>query len=256
MDADPPLARRDAIATRLAKGQSVVAATLAAEFCVSEDAIRRDLRALAAEGRCRRVYGGALPLSAATAPMATRIHIDPTRKSLLAKAAVRVVQAGDVLFIDNGSTNLALVDLLPEDADVTVVTNAVEIAGAIMRRQDVKLILVGGVVDPIVGGCVDAAAVQTIERMRFDRTFLGACSVSAEFGVGAFHFADATFKRAVLDASRQTVVLATADKLEEQAPHRAARLNQVDLLVVEPSTSAEQRTRFEQGGCRLLIASD
>jgi DeoR/GlpR family transcriptional regulator of sugar metabolism len=72
MELESPLARRDVILGRLAQGQSVVAAALALEFDVSEDAIRRDLRALAAEGRCRRVYGGALPLS--KAPMATRIE--------------------------------------------------------------------------------------------------------------------------------------------------------------------------------------
>ncbi|HEX8786620.1 MAG TPA: DeoR family transcriptional regulator, partial [Telluria sp.] len=54
---DLPIARRDLIAQRLAAGQPAIAATLALEFGVSEDAIRRDLRALAAEGRCRRVYG-------------------------------------------------------------------------------------------------------------------------------------------------------------------------------------------------------
>ena len=62
-----PLARRDLIAARLAEGQSVASVQLAAEFGVSEDAIRRDLRALAADGLCRRVYGGALPL--ATRPL-------------------------------------------------------------------------------------------------------------------------------------------------------------------------------------------
>lgn len=73
MNEDLPLARRDEIADRLAQGQSVVAAVLAVEFNVSEDAIRRDLRALAAQGRCRRVYGGALPITPASAPMAARM---------------------------------------------------------------------------------------------------------------------------------------------------------------------------------------
>ncbi len=254
MDADLPLARRDAIAPRLLKGQAVVAAALAAEFNISEDAIRRDLRALAAEGRCRRVYGGALPLSPAAEPMASRIREGSDRKASLARAAVAVVEPGETLFLDSGSTNLALVEFLHEDADLTVVTNAVEIAGAVLRRQDLRLIVVGGLADPLVGGCVDGAAVQTVARMRFDRAFLGACSVSAEFGVGAFHFADATFKRAVLEGSRQAVVLATADKLTARTPYQVAALDRIGLLVLEAATTAEQRSQLEQGGCRLLIA--
>src|SRR6201991_2005259 len=94
-----PLARRDVIAQRLAGGAAVVAATLAEEFGVSEDAIRRDLRALAAEGRCRRVYGGALPVTPATAPMAGQIDESRDRKDALARAAANTIQRGECLFL-------------------------------------------------------------------------------------------------------------------------------------------------------------
>lgn len=254
MDENLPIARRDRIAARLADGKPVVAATLAAEFGVSEDAIRRDLRALAAEGLCRRVYGGALPVSAATAPIAARINSQATGKLRLARAAVDSIKTGELLFLDSGSTNLALVDLLPEDAELTVATNAVEIAAAVLRRQDLRLIVIGGMADPLVGGCVDAAAVQAVARMRFDRAFIGACSVSAEDGIRAFQFADATFKRAAVDAAAAVAVLATADKIAERAAHEIVPMARVDQLVLEPSVPFEVRARFAACGCRLVIA--
>ena len=89
MQTQLPLARRDVIAERLVSGQAVVAAALAQEFDVSEDAIRRDLRALAAEGRCRRVYGGALPVTPGTQPMFARIDESRGRKEALARRATR-----------------------------------------------------------------------------------------------------------------------------------------------------------------------
>src|SRR5258705_10241128 len=110
-----PRSRRDQIAGRLDAGLPVVAAELAIEFSVSEDAIRRDLRALAAEGRCRRVYGGALPLSKAMAPMAARMEEARDRKQALARKAASLVKPGQFVFVDSGSTNLALVSCLPED---------------------------------------------------------------------------------------------------------------------------------------------
>ena len=256
MNEDPPLARRDVIVARLSSGKAVVAAKLATEFDVSEDAIRRDLRARAAEGRCRRVYGGALPISPATSPMATRVAEDRDEKLRLARAAVTSLQSGELLFLDSGSTNLQLVDVLPEDADLVVATNSVEISAAVLRRQDLQLIVVGGLADPLIGGCVDATAVQAVGQMRIDRTFLGACSVSAEDGGGAFHFADAGFKRAVSAASRHTLVLATADKLARRAPHRVAALSQVDALVIDADVDLSRRTALEAGGCRSLILAD
>ena len=88
------------------------------EFDVSEDAIRRDLRALAAEGRCRRVYGGALPLSKATLPMAARMEEGRDRKLALARKAASLAQPGQFVFLDSGSTDLALVTCLPEDYEL------------------------------------------------------------------------------------------------------------------------------------------
>jgi DeoR/GlpR family transcriptional regulator of sugar metabolism len=256
MHDDLPIARRNVIAGRLEGGQPVVAAILATEFAVSEDAIRRDLRALAAEGRCRRVYGGALPLSPATIPMAARIDSAHAEKTRLARAAVTTVQKGELLFLDSGSTNLAIVDALPEDADLVIATNAIDIAAAVLRRQDLQLIVVGGSADVLVGGCVDAAATTVVSQMRISRTFLGACSVSAKDGIGAFHFSDACFKRAVRAASRRIVVLATAEKLQESAPHIVASLSDIDTLIVEPGTDAAQCKALEAGGCRHILVAD
>src|ERR1700753_4223567 len=165
MARDLPLARRDIIAARLADGQPVVAATLATEFGISEDAIRRDLRALVAEGRARRVYGGALPIAPGLANMASRSEKHAEAKSRLAQAGAALIQAGDLVFLDNGSTNLALVEFLPEDRDLTVATNSIVIAAAVLRRQDVPLIMIGGLADPLIGGCVDSGAISAVSQM-------------------------------------------------------------------------------------------
>src|SRR3954447_3796984 len=170
---DLPLARRDLIAGRLFAGQAVIAAALAAEFGVSEDAIRRDLRALASEGRCRRGYGGALPLAGGMTPMAARIGQDRERKLALARTAAGTIQRGELLFLDSGSTNLALAGYLPDDFDLTVATNAIDIGAALLHRQDLHLIMIGGSVDAAVGGCVDADAFAQAARMNIDRCFLG-----------------------------------------------------------------------------------
>ncbi|MBN3851837.1 DeoR/GlpR transcriptional regulator [Paraburkholderia sp. Ac-20340] len=254
MTDDIPIARRELIASRLAAGQAVVAATLAAEFEVSEDAIRRDLRALAAEGLCRRVYGGALPVSPASAPMAARMDEARERKQALAAAAVTQVQRGELLFLDSGSTNLALVDMLPEDFELTVATNSIDIAAALLRRADIRLIVMGGEVNPVVGGSVDAAAVASVQNLHIDRCFLGACAVSAQEGVSAYEFADATFKRIVLSRSRHTIILSMTDKIEAHASHRVAALDAVACLVVEHDVARAQIAALRKAGTTVLQA--
>jgi len=102
MSKNPPRGRRDTLGRRLDEGQALVATELALEFGVSEDAIRRDLRALATEGRCRRVYGGALPISPASTPMKKRIEEDREGKRALASAAATLIKRGIPLILIGG----------------------------------------------------------------------------------------------------------------------------------------------------------
>ncbi len=254
MTLEPPLARRDVILDRLALGQSVVAAELALEFEVSEDAIRRDLRALAAEGRCRRVYGGALPLSKSSAPMAARMEEARDRKQALAREAASLIKPGEFVFLDSGSTNLALVSCLPEDYDLTIATNSIDIAAAALRRSDLRLIMVGGAVNSSVGGCVDAPAVLSLMQMNIDLGVLGACAVSSSTGVGAYDLSDAAFKRAVVAASRKNLVLVTNEKFGARAPHRVAELKGIDAFVVEHDAPQDALEELAAAGCSRITA--
>lgn len=229
---DIPLARRDVIAGRLRDGQSVIATALALEFDVSEDAIRRDLRALAAEGVCRRVYGGALPLSDDT-PMIQRVNEGQAQKARLAKAGAATIRLGELIFLDSGSTNLALVELLPDDFELTVVTNSIVIAAALLPRSDIRLICLGGNVTHQLGGCVDSSAFLQVSRINIDRAFIGACSVSVEGGVCAIDYADSVFKRQVVQSSKHNIVLATNEKFTKNSLHQIAEVSEFDHLIVE-----------------------
>jgi DeoR/GlpR family transcriptional regulator of sugar metabolism len=232
MAVEPPMERRELVAERLAQGQSVSATGLAAEFAVSPDAIRRDLRMLAAEGRCRRVYGGALPVSPASSPMAVRAGEAIARKLALAKAAIGLIRPGEFLFLDSGSTNLALASLLPA-LDLIVATNSAAIAASLADRRDLRLLLTGGVVTPEIGGCVDATSVLAIQQMNIDRCFLGACAISGGEGISSFEPADALFKRALMARSGAVMIMVATEKLGTSAPHRVAALDEIDGIVVE-----------------------
>src|ERR1700735_1129081 len=166
-----PLDRRQQIARRLTRGEAVSAAALATEFNVSEDAIRRDLRALTAEGVCKRVYGGALPLSSASSPIHVRSGEDIGQKRALARTAARLVREGLTLFLDTGSTNRQLAMELPQDAGLTVGTNSIPVAAALMERHGIALVMIGGSVDITIGGCVGARSVAEMQRFRIDLCF-------------------------------------------------------------------------------------
>lgn len=250
-----PIARRDIITSRLDQGLQVVAAELAIEFGVSEDAIRRDLRALAAAGRCRRVYGGALPISAASTPMAVRMDEARGRKDALARVGASLVKPGQLIFLDNGSSNLAVVQFLPVDSHITVATNSIAIASEVVKRKDLQLLMIGGIVDLHVGGCVDAGAIAMVSAMNFDHCFIGACAVAAATGVCAFNMADSLFKKTLVTSGQHNVVLVTSEKLETRAPYRVSAISDIDHFIVEFDASDDKARQLVQADTTVLRAA-
>lgn len=239
-----PQERQQRILERLRARGRVVAAELAAEFAVSEDSIRRDLRELAAAGLCKRVYGGALPLAPGGSPLRQRRGEHAGRKLALARKAATLVRQGQVLLIDAGSTNIAIAAALPERMGLTVVTNAPDVARAVMEREGFEILLIGGRIDPRVGAAVGVQAVQEIERIRADLCFPGACAIDAENGLWSFDSEETRLKRAMIEASGETAVVVTRDKLGTTATHRVADIEHVDHLVVEHGVDRATRAAY------------
>jgi DeoR/GlpR family transcriptional regulator of sugar metabolism len=250
-----PQHRREAIATRLREGASVSASALAREFDVSEDAIRRDLREMAAAGLCKRVYGGALPVSRANVSVQVRSKQAVERKQALARAALGLIRPGDTLFIDNSSTNTELAALLPNDQRLRVITNSLSVGIAVMTKPDVELYVIGGRVDSHLGGVVGVRAVAELRQFRADLCVLGTCAVSVAHGLAGFDMDDVDFKSAALAISGAAVTLVTNEKLETVAPHVIAPIAGIDHLVMEHDAPAALVKALSAAGPSVLSAS-
>ncbi len=228
-----PDERQQLILDRLSRRGRVLAGDLAREFRTSEDTIRRDLREMAAAGQCRRVYGGALPLSPASGSLAARRTQAPERKAALGRAAAALVRPGQVVFIDAGSTNAAIARALPAGLGAIIATNAPDIAADLVGRPGVELIVIGGRVDPRSGAALGARALRDADELRVDLAFLGACAVDGEAGVAAFDAEEAEFKRLIAERAKAVAAAVTTDKLGTAAPFAVAPASRLTHLVVE-----------------------
>ena len=247
--------RHRMIRERLDTEGRVLATDLARDLGISEDTIRRDLRELAALGMCKRVYGGALRLSPASGSLRDRQTQNVDAKSALAAEAVKLVRPGQVVFMDSGSTNLAISRALPDDAGLVVVTNTPAIAMALSGRPGFEVVLVGGRMDAEASAALGAQAIRDIRSVAADLCFLGACAVDVRHGVRAFGFEDAAFKRALVELSRVVVVAATTDKLGTSAPFEVMATADVDDLVVEVDAPADVLAQLAAAGPRIHRAS-
>ena len=246
-DTTLPRERQQLILERLQREGKVVAVELAQAFHVSEDSIRRDLRDLAAQGLCRRVYGGAL-LAPHIAPLGER-HSERTElKRTLGRAAAALVGEGQILFIDAGSTNTALAKALPDHRDLTVVTNAPDVALAVLGRPGFDVVLLGGKLDPHIGGAIGSRTLRQAQDIRADLCFPGVCAIDPKTGLWTIDEEETMFKQAIIEASGETVAIATPDKLVASATHHTVPITAVTHLVVASDTEWEITGQYRAAG--------
>lgn len=249
-----PNERQQLIRERLGRFGRVIAADLALEFKVSEHSIRRDLAALAQAGCCKRVYGGAILLQASEAPFDDRVLADASRKSGLGHAAAAVLRAGQHVFIDAGSTNLAIACAIDPQLQLTIATNSPLIAVQLMKLPNAHVIVLGGPLNRVTGGVTGLRAVEQLRQFNFDLCFLGACAIDPHNGVTAASLEDADFKRAVVAASGQTVVAVTNEKLFSIAHYQVASCEEVATLIVEHDAPRERLDPFFTRGANVVTA--
>lgn len=255
-DADLLTEERQAlIEARLATDGRVLAGQLADELSVSVDTIRRDLRELAAVGRCRRVYGGALPPAPRPGNHQQRVQFMPERKQMLAKAVAPLVTPGMTVFVDAGSTNLASIKALPIEMPLTIVTNAPAIAAFVLDRPKWRLIQIGGEVDMATGGAVGAMAMRDVSAVMPDLALVGTCGFDVRLGLTAHTLEEGELKRFVAERSSQTVAVLTDDKLVTRAPFAFLATQACTHIVFEATAPHEIVADTHKVGVNVLVAA-
>ena len=246
--------RQNLILNRLKTDGRVIAAAMAQELAISEDTIRRDLREMAAAGLCKRVYGGALPATSDVTSLTERLEFKPERKDVLARATVPLFEPGMTVFIDAGSTNLAIARAISPTMRLTVITNSPNVASALIDRQEMDLILLGGKLDHRTGAVIGARAIADAAMFRPDICVLGSCGFEAGAGISASDFDEAEFKRSIAQRSRSIVAAVTNEKLGAAAPFEVVPVGKNDHIVLEHDAEAGYVRDLAKSGINVILA--
>ncbi|MFP8563866.1 DeoR/GlpR family DNA-binding transcription regulator [Klebsiella sp. 1SOBk5mer] len=244
--------RKQQILQILAEEKQVMSGELSQRFNVSEDSIRRDLRELAAEGKLQRVHGGALPVSAAIAPIETRKSMQIASKQAVARAAAGLIQPGQVVIVDGGTTTAAMIGLLPADLSCTVVTHSPGIAVALVDHPRIEVILLGGKVFKHSVVAVGPETLEAMARINADVFFMGVTGVHPRAGFTTGDYEEAGIKRALAARAAETVVMASREKLNAASAFAIGELNLASTLIVDGEPDAALRQRLVQSGMEIV----
>lgn len=230
--------------------------TLAEEFGVTQETIRRDLSALDRAGLLHRVHGGALPVGA--------LHLEPglaerdstaaAEKERIAKAALALLPTEGTVLLDAGTTVSRLAALLPVDSALTVVTNALPVAARLADHPGLTLHLIGGRLRHRTQAAVDAWALRDLADIHADVAVVATNAFSLDGGLSTPDLAEAAVKRAMVAGARRVVLVADSSKYGVRHFARFGSLEQVDVLVTDTGLTAEQAAEIETHGPEVIRA--
>ncbi|MEL3974542.1 DeoR/GlpR family DNA-binding transcription regulator [Rossellomorea oryzaecorticis] len=203
---------------------------IAEETNASESTIRRDLTQLEQEKYLKRVHGGAARLQGKLKELTVsektskRLH----EKSVIARHAASLVEEGDCIFLDAGTTTLGMIEFLPE-IDIVIVTNGLTHVDALLQKG-FKTYMVGGSVKPTTKAMIGSGAIESLQKYRFDKAFLGTNGVHPQYGYTTPDPEEAQIKKTAIELSREAMVLADDSKFGEIAFSKIADLEKAIVI--------------------------
>jgi DeoR/GlpR family transcriptional regulator of sugar metabolism len=245
--------RRALISTRLTSDGQIVAGELAAELKLSEDTIRRDLRDMASAGLLKRVHGGALPITPPLPDLEARQTISTDIKKRLGQKAAELLHAGQLVFIDGGTTNAQIVRALPREMKLTIATHSPAIA-TLLEKHRAEVILIGGSLYKHSMVATGAAALAAIGTLRPDIFFLGATAIHPAHGLSTGDYEEAAVKRAIAARSTETIALLTEEKFNAVSPHHIAGAEEMAGLIVPAGMAQDVTAPYRDRGLRIIEA--
>jgi len=203
---------------------------LVKELHTSESTIRRDLSQLEDMSVLKRVHGGA--------ELVKKRSIEPTilekstsrtsEKEAIAKEAASMIDDGDCIYLDAGTTTLAMIPFI-QNKPVTVVTNGIMQAAA-LQESNIITYLIGGRIKKSTNAIIGSQAINNINNYRFDKVFLGINGIHPDWGFSTPDPEEAILKRSAIDLSKEAFILADFSKFDETSFARVAELNQATII--------------------------
>ncbi len=248
--------RRAHLARLVAERGFLRVADASLELGVSEVTVRGDLSALEGAGSVVRVHGGAMPvLAGAESSLESSLDRDAAAKRAIGRAAARLVSPGQGIYVDTGSTAMALAHALVERQDLhdlTVVTSGLTVALALEPALPrFAVIVTGGTLRPLQHSLVNPFAMPMLDSLRLDTAFIGCNGIHAVDGVTNINLPEAEIKSRALARARRGVLIADGTKLGKTDLAVIGGLDRFESLVTAGEAPAGALAELEAAGLTI-----
>jgi DeoR family transcriptional regulator of aga operon len=250
--------RRMKIMQILSEHDQVFVNELSKLFGVSEVTIRHDLGQLENKKLLVRARGGAMSINQVVSfdqHLGEKYKKNTAEKARIGKAAAKLFHDSDTVIVDSGTTTLEIIkNLSPSLANVTIITNALNIANQLVSRPNINLIIPGGVLRKNSLSLVGPLAEKSFRNFYVDRVFLGVDGFDTMNGVSTPNIDEAYLNQIMIEVAREVVIVADSSKFMRKSLAFICKLDRIDSVITDSGISEDDNKRLADAGIRVIIA--
>ncbi|AIQ60495.1 DeoR/GlpR family DNA-binding transcription regulator [Paenibacillus borealis] len=249
--------RRHTILSQLDLEGKVQVHFLAERFAVTTETIRRDLDRLEKEGRLRKVYGGAVRIRSGNnePTFMKRSQMNLPDKQAIGRLAASLIQDGETVILDNGTTTLEIMRQLKDRAHVTVITNSVPVLNCALEQFQGKIIFAGGEVNADYQAAVGITAHELLSQFKVNKAFISAGGLSLSEGITDYHLEEALISRKMMERAEESILVADHSKFGVTTFAQIAPMEHISMVLTDSGCSREWKDTFARLDIELLTGS-
>lgn len=238
------------------KGQ-VAVSELSKMFTISEVTIRNDLSHLEKQNMLIRARGGAIKIKY------YRMGIDPSisdkqkeflkEKQKIAKAAIKFIEDGDTIVLDSGTTTTEIAKNLEQFKNLTIITNALNIASILSEYEGFSIFMPGGFLRKKSLSLVGILADESFKKFYCDKLFLGVDGFDIEHGLSTPNSEEAHLNQIMLEIAKKIICVADSRKFSRRRFAYIGPISIVDVVITDAGISDEDKTRLEKNGIEVIV---
>ena len=248
--------RREKILSVIMRNKSALVKDLCVMFDVTGETIRKDLSILQKEGKILKTYGGAYIREG----VKNQVHVN-LRESILTEAknsigiiCARMVQDGDTIFLDESTTSLSIAKHLLRHSDLTVLTNSLKITNVFASVEAVRLITLGGELDPKTQSFVGGDTLGMLENYYADKGFVSCRGLDFKAGITDGQEENGHIRRKMLEHSNRRILVADQSKLNLVNFYKICNFDAIHTVVMDNLQGDEWRRFLEHRGIEAIEA--
>ncbi|MDD3337374.1 MAG: DeoR/GlpR family DNA-binding transcription regulator [Lachnospiraceae bacterium] len=251
--------RKEKIVKFIEDKNAVTVDELCELFNVSEVTVRKDLNELSNAGLIIRTHGGAVKVkeTAFEQSQKSKENESVKEKKLIAERAYEEIKDNETMILDAGTTTQELAKKIKSGpkTNLTVITNAFNIANELLGCEKVELIFVGGTVRAQILSCVGMFAEEALKNIHVDRAFLGVNNLSAEHGLTTPNMQECKVKKCMLDAARKKYVLADSSKFKTSSLYCISDFKELNLIITDNGVEESYRKKINERGGHIAVVT-